>query len=241
MKTLLRTPRGLRLMLIILLAGLLMVCGEGLGKAHAASLVTVTRCPTESTLLATISTAGAGGIVRFSISRPCRIFIHSTLVISQDLTLDNQGQPVTLDAGRLGRVLLVQPHVSFTLNALTIANGKASNGGGLLASATSTVHISHSTFSHNDAQFGGGLLAESGSLLGISHSSFAYDSAQFGGGLLAESGSIVRISYSSFTHDSAQFGGGLLAESGSIVRISHSTFADNSGTSQGSSFFNRAS
>ena len=71
-------------MLVVLLAGLLVVFGERLNKAYAASIVTVTRCPTETALIADIGTVGPGGTVRFSISSPCTISIKQTLVISQD-------------------------------------------------------------------------------------------------------------------------------------------------------------
>jgi hypothetical protein len=236
MKTLLRTHRFLRLMLVILLAGLLVVFGERLDKAHAVSMVTVTRCPSEKTLIADIGTAGSGGTVRFSIKSPCTISINPTLVISQNLTLDNNGQQVTLDGRRLAQVLLVNPHVIFTLNALTIGNGRAGDGGGLLANTDSTVNISNSTFAKNSAQFGGGLLANANSTVRISNSTFTNNSAQFGGGILANANSTVRISNSTFAHNSnstfaknsAQFGGGLLADSGSTVGISNSTFAHNS-------------
>jgi hypothetical protein len=236
MKTLLRTHRFLRLMLVILLAGLLVVFGERLDKAHAVSMVTVTRCPSEKTLIADIGTAGSGGTVRFSIKSPCTISINPTLVISQNLTLDNNGQQVTLDGRRLAQVLLVNPHVIFTLNALTIGNGRAGDGGGLLANTDSTVNISNSTFAKNSAQFGGGLLANANSTVRISNSTFTNNSAQFGGGILANANSTVRISNSTFAHNSnstfaknsAQFGGGLLADSGSTVGISNSTFTNNS-------------
>src|SRR5437588_116507 len=203
MKALLRTHRFLRLMLVVLLAGLLMVLGERLDKVHAASMVTITSCPTETTLIADIGTAGSGGAVRFSISSPCTISINPTLVISQDLTLDNNGQQVTLDGGGLAQVLLVNPHVIFTLNALTIGKGQAGDGGGLFAHSGSTVRISNSTFANNSARFGGGLFADSGSTVNISNSTFANNSAQFGGGLFAHSGSTVNISNSTFANNSA--------------------------------------
>jgi Right handed beta helix region len=228
MRTLLRTHHFLRLMLVVLLAGLLVVFGERLNKAYAASIVTVTRCPTETALIADIGTVGPGGTVRFSISSPCTISIKQTLVISQDLTLDNKGKQVTLDGGGLAQVLLVNPHVILTVSALTIANGQAGDGGGLFAHSGSTVNISNSTFANNSAQFGGGLFVDSGSTVRISNSTFTKDSAQFGGGLFAYSGSTVRISNSTFTNNSAQFGSGLLASANCTVYIDNSTFANNS-------------
>src|SRR3989442_9456533 len=110
MKILLRTHRFLRLMLVVVLAGLLMVFGERLDKAYAASMVTLTSCPTETSLIAAIGSAGSAGTVRFSISRPCTISINPTLVIRQDLTLDNNGQPVPLDGRGVAQVLRVNPH-----------------------------------------------------------------------------------------------------------------------------------
>src|SRR5437868_4437151 len=63
-------------------------------NVHAAPpgkhLLNVTSCPTEGTLIADIGTVGPGGTILFSISSPCTISLSETLVISQNLTLDNQ-------------------------------------------------------------------------------------------------------------------------------------------------------
>src|SRR5690349_13165526 len=72
-------------------------------SVHAASpgnhLLNVTSCPTEKTLIADIGTVGPGGTVQFSISSPCTISFSNTLLISQNLRLDNDGRRVTLDGG----------------------------------------------------------------------------------------------------------------------------------------------
>src|SRR5256885_2016789 len=117
MKALLRARRVVPLMLIVLLVCLLWLVGERLMVAHAASTIIVTSCPNETTLNNDIANAGNGGTVRFSINSLCTIPITSTLFISQDVTLDNQGQRVTLDGGGTTQVLSVGVNipVTFTL------------------------------------------------------------------------------------------------------------------------------
>src|SRR5581483_9101899 len=109
---------------------------------------------------------------------------------NKNLTLDGSGQNVTLDGQNSVGVLEVYPNVNFTLNALTIANGAASNsnddlGGGIIYAGGGTVTISNSTFA-NDSASNGGAIYNNGSTVNISNSTFTNDSAPnvYGGGAL---------------------------------------------------------
>ena len=85
------------LVILLLLVGLLGLAGEHLGHAHAAS-TTVTNCDDSGpgSLRDTLASAASGSTITFSLS--CDIKLNSTLTIStNDLTLDGQGQQVTLD------------------------------------------------------------------------------------------------------------------------------------------------
>lgn len=201
-------------------------------NAHAAStgnyVLTVTSCPTEATLTYDFGILPPGGTILFNISSPCTISLSQTFVVSQNLTLSNQGQQVTLDGGGALEDLQVNAHVKLALNALTIVNGNAQDGGGLQALTTSTVNVSNSTFANNVGQLGGGLFAQSGSKVSISNSTFANNSAQLGGGLFGQNKNTLNISNTTFTANTAQFGAGLLANQGSKVSISNSTFSNDS-------------
>jgi hypothetical protein len=124
-------------------------------SAHAQSTITVSNCD-ESHLDAAISQANsdnAGDTVTFSCSGDIKL--TSTLTISGSMTLDGNGQSVTLDGQNKVEVLQVNSGVTFTLNALTVARGSASGGGGGIEN-DGTVSITNSTFANNSALALGG-------------------------------------------------------------------------------------
>src|SRR5258708_3146754 len=131
----LRLSSWARLVGLALLLGILAVA-VGVGRpAYAATTLTVTNCSTDSQLQADVSTAdsdNAGDTITFACNGA--IPLTSTLTISGSMTLDGSGQQVTLDGQHSREVLFVNFGVSFTLKALTIANGSSSilgEGGGI--------------------------------------------------------------------------------------------------------------
>src|SRR5258708_24393867 len=120
---------------LLLGVGLLASLGLASGTVHAATTLTVTTCSNDSQLQADVSTANsdnANDTITFACSGA--IPLTSTLNINGSMTLDGRGQSVTLDATNSVQVLSVDSGVSFTLNALTIANGSSSIpgvGGGI--------------------------------------------------------------------------------------------------------------
>jgi hypothetical protein len=87
--------------------------------------------------------------------------LNSTLTVSKTLTLDSLGYQVTLDGQQAVQVLLVPSGVTFTLNALTIANGTTSGYSGSLVNNGGTVNIINSTVSDNS---GDGIFSTGGTL-----------------------------------------------------------------------------
>ncbi len=177
-----------------------------------------------------IGSASSGDTIAFGCSGDIKV--SRTLMINKNLTLDGGGQSVTLDGQNAVEVLQVNTNVNFTLNALTIANGSATDGGGLLYFGGGTVSISNSTFANNSAPngVGGGIFTEDGGTVNISNSTFTNNSAPNGGGLY-NNGSTVNISTSTFASNSApnaHGGGGLDNVGGGTVNISSSTFTNNS-------------
>ena len=190
----LRLSSWARLVGLALLLGILAVAG-GVGRpAYAATTLTVTNCSTDSQLQADVSTANsdnAGDTITFACNGA--IPLTSTLTISGSMTLDGSGQQVTLDGQHSREVLFVNFGVSFTLKALTIANGSSSilGEGGGIENNGGTVNISNSTVSGNSAPVGGGINSGFGTLT-ISNSTVSGNSAAvFGGGI--ENGGTVNI------------------------------------------------
>jgi hypothetical protein len=95
------------------------------------------------------------------------ITLANTIEVSQSVTLDGTGHTVTISGGGSTRVFTVNAGVNFTLNNLTIANGSATRGGGLLNNGGS-IQLSNVTFRNNHATEAGGALAnESGSVTAL--------------------------------------------------------------------------
>jgi hypothetical protein len=148
----------------------------------------VTNC-TEATLRASL---GLGGIVTFACDGTIRL--GSTITFGVDTILDGSGHQVTISGGNLVQVFQVHTNVSLTLINLTIANGSATNGAGLL-NAGGTVNITNCVFSRNSAlgtaappsQFiaggsvGGGAVANEG-VLNLVNCTFKNNSVSGGAG-----------------------------------------------------------
>ena len=155
----------------------------GVTPAHAATR-TVSDCiapsGTAARLVEQITAASSGDTINFSCSGT--ITLAATITIAKNLTMDGTGQTVTISGGNAVRVLIVNTGVSLTLNNLTIANGTAWWGGGILTFGTLT--ITNSAFSGNIAGYGGGI--RNTSTLTITNSTFSGNSASAigeGGGI----------------------------------------------------------
>ena len=217
--------RAVLVLLLGLLVGLsVVVAGVSThARAHPASIITVSNCSTESALSTAIGSAMPGDTINFSCSGT--IPITAVVVITKNLTLDGSGQNVTLDGGGTIPVLNVSSGIQFTLKHLTIADGSAFQGGGLINGGTVT--ITNSTFDHNSALAGGGGIINEGTLT-ITNSTFANNSTGFIGGGLDNFGGTVTITNSTFDHNSATIGGGGLDNNTGTVTITNSTFDHNS-------------
>ena len=234
MKVLLRTRRILPF-IIVMLVGMLGLAADRLLVTHAAATTfTVTNCNNDSQLQSDVTTANtdnAGDTIIFSCSGD--ILLTSTLTITGSMSINGNGQSVTLDGQGSRQVILVNLNVlnvHLTLNALTIANGSASAGGGLENNPGGTVNITNSTFANNSASlFGGGLENFSG-IVNITNSTFANNSATNFGGALDLDGGTVNITNSTFANNSASTFGvdpaGLSSAPGTLF-ITQSIVANN--------------
>src|SRR5208337_1964360 len=90
---------------------------------HGAGVVT---SPTEANLRAALA---GGGTVTFATGGT--IGLSAVLVITNNTLIDGSGYAVTLTGNNSTAIFLVNSNVQFTLNNLTVANGRTNQGAGL--------------------------------------------------------------------------------------------------------------
>jgi CSLREA domain-containing protein len=126
-------------------------------------------CSLREAITAANSNAGADTIT-FSVSGT--ITLTSSLPpISDTLSIDSSGQNITISGANAYQVMYVNNGATLTLNALTVADGYSSYGGGLDNHGSLTV--TNSTFSDNSAVYGSGLNNENSGTAVISNTTFS--------------------------------------------------------------------
>jgi CSLREA domain-containing protein len=172
--------------------------------------------------------------------------------ISDTLTIDGNGQSVTISGGNAYQVMYVNSGTALTLNALTIANGFSPVGGGIENCGTLTV--TNSAFSDNWALisghgYGGGI-ANWGTLTVMSTTVSGNRAGSTGGGTpqvticgftaqfptsgagIENYGTLTAVN-SAFTGNSSYGGGGGIDNDGGTLTVVDSTFSGNDGFSGG--------
>jgi fibronectin-binding autotransporter adhesin len=181
-----------------------------------------------------INLANASPATPDTITLAANITLTANLpVISSPITLEGGGYSVSGSNTR--QVFFVISTGNFTLNQVTVQDGRAYAFGGGLLNFEGTVTITNSTFSNNQATsadvIGGGGIYNSGTVT-ITNSTFSGNSAgpngAAGGGLFNVGTAI--ITSSTFSGNTADFGGGLINYEGAAITISSSTFSGNSAT-----------
>ncbi len=124
------------------------------------------------------------------------------------------------------------PDVTVTLWGLTIANGQASSGGGILNNAALT--LSNSTVSGNSANLGGGI--DNGGALTLTNSTVAGNSGQEGGAIF-NFGPLTLTDCTLSGNSTSDFGAGIFNNSGTLT-LTNSTLAGNSAANGGGGIFN---
>ncbi len=136
-----------------------------------------------------------------------------------------------IDANQIDRVFHVEPTRTATIKTLTIRNGYADTGGGILNEGTLTLDhiILNLNFSFNA---GGGI--NNYAYLKIQDSSVVLNITSYGGGGIFSSGSMI-LSASTIAFNTAGGGGGLYSN-GDVV-MTDSTIADNKATVNGGGIY----
>ena len=177
------------------------------------------------------------------------------LDIKESLTISGAGMASTIiDADNLDRALH-QIGGTLTLSDLTVQNGLASPGGGLLVDGVNTredygqATVNRVAFTNNRATSdasdgtGGAIYVTDWASATITQSRFASNYAFYGGGAVASSasGAIFSISGSTFESNSSVYGGGALYPNGGSTSVEGSTFLNNSADTGGAIHSNATS
>ena len=131
--------------------------------------------------------------------------------ITSDITLNSNGHFVS--GNNVVRVFYVASTGHLTIDAITIQNGSAANGGGVFNAGTLT--LTNSTLSNNSASAGGGLY-NSGNAT-VTNSTFSTNSAGDGqGGGLFNTGTVT-LTHSTFSNNWGGDGqGGAITNTGTV-------------------------
>jgi predicted outer membrane repeat protein len=237
-------------LLVVVASGLTGLTGTGAIANAAATFpritTQVTDCSATSntpggavgTLNYALSHYTSGDTIQFACSGGTAslysINITAPIGISNTLTLDGNSYQVTLDGGNKGQIFRINAGGNFSLNDLTIANGKntsnnclnGSCGGGIYNVGSLTV--TNDTFKQNYSTFDGGAIYNKGSM-SIANSTFISNTAASTGGAVDNDGTISSLSNSTFISNTASSTGAAVLNSPSgNINIINSTFAYNS-------------
>ncbi len=204
----------------------------------------ITTC-TESALRAAIAAAAAGSILQFGCAGTITLTAGGgPISITRDLTLDGNGNAVTISGGNAVGLFTVAG-VTFGVQRLTLANGASSSNGGAIANSGGTLNVSGSTFSNNQAlpvasgifDSSGGAIYTSGGAVTVANSTFNGNAAPsccgsgnsgLGGAIAVVLGGTLTVINSTFSGNTVAHGGGIALFTGS-VKLTNTILAANSG------------
>ncbi len=125
--------------------------------------------------------------------------------LTQNVTLTGSRAGVRVDAGGQSRVLQVAPGVQASVTRMTLANGRADLGAGVLNAGT--LSLSESTVSGNTATSEGAGIFNSGNL-SLTNSTVTNNSAGVAGGGIKNTGSLT-VLHGTISGNTADLGGGI--------------------------------
>ena len=211
--------------------------------AHAASLtVTNTNDSGPGSLRQAIADAQAGDTITFAsgLHGQTISLTSGQLAISRDLTINGPGAgQLTISAGGLSRVFVVNAGVTATIAGLTVRDGSfAGMGAGILIDG-GTLTLNNSQIMDNSSYYGGGVF--NGGELTVNDSIFDGNSVtrpdtsilNGAGGAIFNLGNLT-INRSVFSANSAVIrGGAIYNDSLGRMNVNHSSFSGNSVNSVG--------
>jgi uncharacterized repeat protein (TIGR01451 family) len=155
-----------------------------------------------------IRTVCPGGVITFDpTGSPYTIALTSgPLLIDKDVTITGPAAAgVTISGSNISRVFQVKPGVTVAVSNLNIADGRATDGGGVYNEGT--LFISNSALTNNKAQAAGGAIYNSLGVLTVINSTISGNTADTGGGLdNAPGASTARLTNVTVTNNRADAG-----------------------------------
>ncbi len=157
-------------------------------------------------------------------AEPQKVTLLSELSVPEgDITIDGyienrlwKATGVTLSASRQTRILRVGHRARVTLRSITVAEGHARRGAGVLNEGH--LVVDGVTFLRNVAGRDGGGLANVGGIVAILNSTFAENEAGETGGALAILGGSATVTNCTFSENRARRGGGVFSRGGLLLR-----------------------
>ena len=164
--------------------------------------------------------SGVADTIVFDVSGT--ITLLSTLPTITDaagLIIDGAGQTITVSGGGTVQVMVVSSRAQLTLDHLTVADGTASESGGI-NNVGGTVIVRNSTFRNNSAEGGGGIYNQNNGTVIVVNSTFSSNFGYGVGGILNNGGTLTVIN-STFSDN---IGGGIF--SNNILNLSNTILAN---------------
>ena len=128
-----------------------------------------------------------------------------------------------VDGNNVGTVFVVVPGVTVIISDMTIRNGRAPTGGGILN--TGTLTLNNSTVSGNTADNDGGGICNEATLT-LTNSTVSGNTATVGGGIFNFLG-MAEVINSTVSGNTATLGGGITNTANAILRLSNATVSNN--------------
>ncbi len=176
-------------------------------------------------------------VLSMGTSYPCPEGGEGVSIINKSLSLQASGGMVTMDCQGRGRALFLRNVTYFALQGFVIQNGRADQGGGVLAIDVEELYFSGNVFSDNVCTqgWGGAINAYNVKTLGVGENRFvnnlATGSNATGGGVLMQRVSRCEVWDSEFVDnvvaDDGLGGGALSILSGDVITIRGCNFSSN--------------
>lgn len=203
--------------------------------------VTSTADSGAGTLRAAIASAASGDTINFNLTYPATITLSSDLTITSSITIAGPGaNNLAISGGNTTEILYVTGGAVVNISGVTIENGNAMSGGGIMNFA-STLQLTDSAVVNNTAGSynGGGILSFDQATLILNRVTVSGNTAAGNGGGIAsyQNASLTLINSTVSGNSSANSGGGIISGN-STLTIVNSTIAGNTATVSGGGVVN---
>ena len=186
-------------------------------------------------LRAAIAAAGPGDTIVFGVTGTITL-TSGELVINENMTINGPGAgSLGITGNNASRVFNINGPFTVAISGVTIQNGNANNGGGILNHGTLT--LTNSALSGNNANNGGGIYNGAGTLTVANSTLSGNSAAVYGGGISNDTGTLT-LTNSTLSGNSAFRGGGIWNTNSSTLNVTDSSLSGNSGSQLGGGIWN---